>query len=272
MWVPFPMKNYILTLLAAVTVSSCQADEIQSDTDLQREHGWMLASITKEGTKITPVQSSKLTFRVQRNRITAFGGVNQYDGKVKTGGDGQFRITEGGATEIAGPQDLMKQEETYFSILSKATKFKIKDQTLILSDDTSENELQFNASVPPAPLSLLDTKWIYSGFEQEEIGGVSFTPFQSEPAPNLTLNEDGKASGSGGVNRFFGNYEVDSEKGSIKIGALGSTRKGGPPAAMKQENEYFQRLQAASGFSISGNVLRLTNTEAKNALVFEAAK
>jgi heat shock protein HslJ len=57
---------------------------------------------------------------------------------------------------------------------------------------------------------------------------------------SLTLDEDGRAFGSGGCNHWFASYQLNAEK--LTFGPLGSTRKACAPALMQQEQRFFAAL------------------------------
>jgi putative lipoprotein len=61
----------------------------------------------------------------------------------------------------------------------------------------------------------------------------------------VEFQPDGRITGSGGCNRFFGGYAVSGNR--IKIGPLASTRKG-CPGLIKLEATFFASLQAAASF------------------------
>ena len=61
----------------------------------------------------------------------------------------------------------------------------------------------------------------------------------------VAFSDDGKVTGFGGCNRFFGGYTVSGN--SIKIGPLASTRKGCPDT-LNLEIEFFKALQGAETF------------------------
>ncbi|MFT5468672.1 MAG: heat shock protein HslJ [Verrucomicrobiales bacterium] len=270
------MIRFLISIFAlSAAVSSCTAHHDDSNTSLKREHGWVLTKFTSKGADVPIIELDgngpiALTLMIKGNAVSANGGINQMSGKAKIGRDGQIRISDSSTTEIRGPLNLMKQEENYLFGLTKMTEIEVRGDLLILSDGSAKNQMQFKAYVPPGPEPLIGTTWVYSGFEEEIKGGSSFAPDHGDPSPNLTFSEDGKVTGYGGVNRFFGAYEANLENGKVEIGALASTKKGGSNRAMKDEKELLQRLQAATGFSINGVELRLT--KGKTALIFEAAE
>jgi heat shock protein HslJ len=61
----------------------------------------------------------------------------------------------------------------------------------------------------------------------------------------LEFGPDGKITGTGGCNRFFGGYAVSGN--SIKIGPLASTRKG-CPGIIGAEAAFLATLEAATRF------------------------
>ena len=70
----------------------------------------------------------------------------------------------------------------------------------------------------------------------------------------VEFQPDGRITGSGGCNRFFGGYSVSGNH--IKIGLLASTKKG-CPGLIKLEAMFFATLQAASSFEQTDTTLVL---------------
>ena len=73
-------------------------------------------------------------------------------------------------------------------------------------------------------------------------------------AMQVEFQPDGKITGSGGCNRFFGGYTVSGNR--IKIGPLASTRKG-CPGLLRAETALFATLQAAASFAQDDTTLTL---------------
>ncbi|MEO7752414.1 MAG: META domain-containing protein [Terracoccus sp.] len=93
---------------------------------------------------------------------------------------------------------------------------------------------------------LEDTAWVV-----EHLGGVATTGRE----PRLVFGADGRLSGSTGVNRVLGQYEV--EDGVIHLDALGSTRMAGPPESMEQERVLLAVLASQVPFVLDGDRLVL---------------
>lgn len=88
-------------------------------------------------------------------------------------------------------------------------------------------------------------------------------PAPGRTTPTVTFETpndkgEGKVTGFGGVNRFFGNYTVSS--GTIAIGALGATRMAGPTELMTLEKVLIGVIQKAQGWEVEKETLVLTGT------------
>lgn len=102
------------------------------------------------------------------------------------------------------------------------------------------------APTPPAS-ALQGTEWL-----AEDIGGRGVLDIVQS---TLTIGADGKLSGSGGCNRYFGTATV--KNGKVSIGPLGSTQMACVPAQMDQERKFLDALGATKGFRIDGGKLIL---------------
>jgi len=70
-----------------------------------------------------------------------------------------------------------------------------------------------------------------------EVGDLTVTGGAS-----LAFDDEGHASGTGGVNRFAGTYVVDD--GVLTLGPLATTRMMGPPELMVEEQAVLQVLSS----------------------------
>jgi heat shock protein HslJ len=70
----------------------------------------------------------------------------------------------------------------------------------------------------------------------------------------VEFQPDGRITGTGGCNRFFGGYRLSGTH--IRIGPLASTRKG-CPGLIKLEAMFFATLQAAASFEQTDTALIL---------------
>jgi heat shock protein HslJ len=95
-------------------------------------------------------------------------------------------------------------------------------------------------------VDLSGSKWHPSFMTKSEIpSGVHMS---------VQFGPDGSITGYGGCNRFFGGYTIDGNH--IKIGPLGSTRKG-CPGLTQLETSFFATLEAAKSFAQDDGTLTL---------------
>ena len=110
-------------------------------------------------------------------------------------------------------------------------------------------------TAPPATpdASLTDTYW-----KLVSVQGVAVVVAEQMREPHLVLNgQDGRFSGSGGVNRLMGGYTLAGE--ALTLSNAASTMMAGPPEAMAQEQAILAALPLVRGFRVTGNGLTLVD-------------
>ena len=82
---------------------------------------------------------------------------------------------------------------------------------------------------------------------------------------------NGKLSGSGGCNRYFGSYKLDDETGLSVVNPLGATMMACSQTINEQERLYFDFLAKVDAYQLgeNGHSLVLLNKEGKSLLVFD---
>jgi putative lipoprotein len=95
-----------------------------------------------------------------------------------------------------------------------------------------------------APPSLMGTTW-----RLESLAGEAVL---DRVEATLRIQE-GKVSGRGSCNSFFGPVTIEGE--TISFGPLGSTRMACPESVSNQEAKYFEALRAAERFTLEGSTL-----------------
>ncbi|HET7799538.1 MAG TPA: META domain-containing protein [Humibacillus xanthopallidus] len=95
----------------------------------------------------------------------------------------------------------------------------------------------------------------------QELGGEVTAP----PKPQLSFGADGRLTGTTGVNRLMGEFEV--RDGLLVVGNAATTRMAGPPEAMAQEQRLLELLGAEQAFVITGDRLEIGDGEPAALLV-----
>jgi heat shock protein HslJ len=67
--------------------------------------------------------------------------------------------------------------------------------------------------------------------------------------------DDGRLSGTGGINRLMGNYSLAGT--SLTFGPLATTMMAGPPEQMEHEQRLVADLARVEGWSVDGDQLVL---------------
>jgi heat shock protein HslJ len=75
------------------------------------------------------------------------------------------------------------------------------------------------------------------------------------PAPELSFGDDGRVTGSTGVNRLMGTYEVAGD--TIHFGPAASTLRAAADDAMAQEEAFLSVVAGEVPFVIDGDRLEL---------------
>lgn len=86
----------------------------------------------------------------------------------------------------------------------------------------------------------------------EDIGGAGVV---DNVASTLQIDASGRASGSGGCNRYNGVVKIDGS--AISFGPAATSRKMCPPAIMDQERKFLDALAKAKSFELEDSSLRL---------------
>jgi putative lipoprotein len=117
-----------------------------------------------------------------------------------------------------------------------------------------------NATSPSDPeASLVGPTW-----RVVSIGGQ---PALSGTTVTAEFSSEERVAGTSGCNRYFGS--VKAESGRISMGPFGATLMAcSPDDVMAQESRYLAALEAAKGYTVSGEELRLGPTASEATLVF----
>ena len=89
--------------------------------------------------------------------------------------------------------------------------------------------------------------------------------------PTVKFDSEGKVSGFGSVNRFFGAVRMDGEGLVVWSKSLGSTRMAGSAAAMEQERAFFSGLLRIERFSVEEMNLYGQSRDGRIELVFSVS-
>jgi heat shock protein HslJ len=116
-----------------------------------------------------------------------------------------------------------------------------------------------------APPATLEGRW-----DLKSYGPVgSERTIAAENPITLVFEADGKISGSGGCNRYFGGWGfLEGSTDTVRIWRTGSTRMACPEPIMVQEHRFLEELSRASRYQVEAAELRLYYDEGRAVLRF----
>jgi hypothetical protein len=96
---------------------------------------WRLINMAGKNMKLQMKNEEQITLSFTENEINGNAGINNYFGTYKISSD-NISISGIGATEMAGPDNLMRIEGEYLALLENVKKIKLINQkTLVLTTD-----------------------------------------------------------------------------------------------------------------------------------------
>ena len=232
------------------TLSGCGSTSVKQDPK-GVEGGWTVVSV-RNGARAVPVLTpgEAPTARFAATTVTGSGGVNRYRAEYGTTSADSIAITLGPVTKMAGPPELMTQENAYLSALADARRYRVTADSLELLDAAGATIVSYAHSVPVA---LENNLWTCENYNDGQQAAVSLV---ASSTITIRFVADGRLSGSGGVNQYATSYSAIGS--TMKIDPLMTTTKlSGPPRLMAQEKAYLHALQQTTRFEIDGDQLIL---------------
>lgn len=120
-------------------------------------------------------------------------------------------------------------------------------------------------STPSAVAAEADSiKTLAGDWVLKSLGGKDFAQLVPQDVavkkPTLDIANDGKVSGTTGVNRLTSSVDVPAlMKGQFLLSPAATTRMAGPQYAMDLESKYLNALQKVRSFKLNGSTLTLTD-------------
>ncbi len=177
-------------------------------------------------------------------------GCNRYHAPCRLDGT-SIEIGPAAMTMMACEPERTEVERAFTTALAGAAGWALDGDVLEILDAGGRVTLRFEAAGGPA---LVGTEWVAIGINNGR-GGVASALAGVEVT--ATFGEDGRVTGSGGCNRFFGPYALDGA--ALSIGPLASTRMAcfEPEGVGEQETAYLAALGRAATWSIREDRLQL---------------
>lgn len=144
----------VVLLLVAFALSECTAmasgnPENPAGQQQAPDQKALIASL--QGTKWQlidlcgkpPVPDSQATLEFSAaDKVSGRGSVNRFGGAIAVA-DGKLKMGPFMVTRMAGPENLMAQEQAYLEALAKATRLALSGDSLTVTVDGSQQPLRF---------------------------------------------------------------------------------------------------------------------------------
>lgn len=135
---------------------------------------------------------------------------------------------------------------------------------LALSGCTKTQQVLTREQAPPPPPSL-EGRWDLKSYGP---AGEQTAILPDAPV-FVVFSSDGKISGSGGCNRYFGGWGfVEGDRDILRIWRTGSTKMACAVPLMTQEHRFLEELSRVSSYWTDGKELRLFYDGGKGVLGF----
>lgn len=156
----------------------------------------------------------------------------------------------------------MKTSKTAKRIMGRAA-FGLILIIMVLAGCTKTQQVLVREPASPAP--GLEGRW-----DLVRYGPVgSETTVLTDRQVFIEFTSDGKISGSGGCNRYFGGWGfLEGTKDAIRIWRTGSTKMACEGPILTQEYRYLEELSRVSTYAAEGKELRLYYDEGRGVLRF----
>lgn len=239
-----------IVLLASCAVRKDQSGSGSEGVPLEGTY-WKLVEINGTPVDTGLTREPFLQLDAEENRVSASGGCNGMGGTYAVKANNRLSFSQLIGTMMACPN--MEVESKLSEALERTDSYAIHGDTLSLFRARMAPLARFVAvSESERGAAALNGTW-----RLDHLGGTAIALDELFPneKPTITFDVAGlRVSGSGGCNRYTGDFSVDNH--TIQFGQIASTRMF---CQGVQEDAYFQTLAKINRFSIGegGTTLNL---------------
>lgn len=212
---------------------------------------WRLAAWTDPDGTDVPVPAGILATAVVADGVIAGStGCNRYHAPCSVDG-AALEIGPAAMAMMACDPERTAVERAFTIALAGVRAWALDEDVLRLLDADGRAVLRFRAALAPA---FVGTAWVADGINN---GRGAVESLVEGTQVTATFRDDGRVTGSGGCNRYFGPYERAGE--AIRIGPLAGTRMAcpEPPGAAAQEAAFLAAMERATTWSVREERLEL---------------
>jgi heat shock protein HslJ len=228
-------------LLLMMMLTGCATVVAATDPVPLDGTAWILAALPGR----PALTGNAPTLAFADGRAQGSDGCNRYSLSVTTKGSSIAFGPRGMSTQMACPDEVMKQAESFIAALHGARTHRMEAGRLQLLGADGAVLATFAAQ----PTSLAGTRWQVTGINN---GRQALVSVLGGTTVSMAFDAEGRVSGSAGCNQFNARYEAEGSK--IRFLAPAATRKMCPgEGVMAQEQQFLKALEAATTLRLEGN-------------------
>lgn len=253
-------RRFLGGLGALLLVSACMSTSATGEPPPPLDRtAWVLSALPDR-----PLPAGLVaTLRFEADRVSGSDGCNRFTGPWRAAGPTLGFGPRMGATLMACPDATAAAASAFGRALSATAGYRVDAGALVLLDGAG----RILATFSPQAEGLAGTHWEVNAYNNGQQAVVSLS---RGSRITLAFTADG-VTGSGGCNRFSGQYTMDGQ--NVTIGPLRTTRMmcAEPVDVMTQERAFLAALQGAATVRREGSRLELRTAGGAIALQATAA-
>lgn len=217
---------------------------------------WVLQSMSESGVLTIVPDGLYADADFRSNRVTGFGGCNDYDAVYRAAGRTLF-IAVPVVTRMACPEPTGTFESTFLSLLHASRFYNVREDTLVIRGPDAAILLVFLA----APANPLLGTWVVDSY-------ASAPNTLTAPLPDSHMTATfglSKVVGFAGCNSYTGPYTTNGVVAAI--GPLGTTAMACEEPLMTQESAFLAALQGVAAVEPRGQTLLLKDRNSGTSVI-----
>ncbi|HET8839492.1 MAG TPA: META domain-containing protein [Flavobacteriaceae bacterium] len=276
----------IIIALMAVTLFACKSnnekqnlqngnmENISMPADSIVGKYWILQSFRDQKISNSNNSEQKIGFQLhdKANRVTGFGGCNNFKGIYTSGARNQIHFSQLGSTKMACP-DTPFNEAKFLAGLERVGYFTLKNGRLELMDgnellmavfkEAGKNGYSAKGNQTNNP-EIVEKYWKLKSLAGNEI---SMEDDQEREIYFTLKTQENRIVGFAGCNNFSGQYSLEGQN-KLQVEKMVSTLKACPHLKF-DERKFLKLFDKQISYSLKNDVLTL-KTEDGTEAVFEA--
>ena len=230
---------------------------------------WELSKLNTYPTGAIPKIGRSLSLGFNQGRVYGFNGCNNFNSGYSQNerrATLSIKTNQMASTLMACMPPVEKVSKAFQQALQNTTHYKMMGRELVLIDKRGKTLARFSKPITELP----NTQWQVSSYNS---GNALVSSLNSERM-SATFDKKGQVSGFAGCNQYFASYKIDASQGTIKVGAIGRTKKMcfEPQDVMQEEQSFLSAWKRVRSYQRLGQDLTLFDHKGTRVFTFRLLK